>query len=989
MFSQPSVSHTLPETIYCTTAAETFNVILAYYAAYKEEKSTDTKAKKHAALLNECEQLESSLKYSGNALDQSVLLQCHVLQSNLLLQNEEYRTAYQYYGKARVIYQDHKVLAILDGDKRPNIDSLNAYSKLGAFLFKLSEKKPDLFHHDDQVECETNVLATRNAKMLDSTGDNRLIKQTAACFVIAMKQMLCGNSSAMITLYESTCYTCNWTSDHLYLFAVAYRLKLKEFFHTTDLKTELNSLNHPLKKGLIESHKDQYFNTTKRFMSTLFLCYNENNFKALSISDRLCIIGYLAEMTEFFISECTRHPTPHSVDISLNKSKEGFSLFIKGTLDMWVKYEYEWGTSPVVSFISVFAGLELQSLYKKKQVRSDDLSHLNEKQFIQQIIKNIASHEKLEVILLQAICKFTKQTDFYGYLTLCYANQIKSNHALIEKTLLWLQLTLHTHHALYSANKKWPPIDANFIEQFDFIYAHLKKDRPRSLRAYLRQSVSTQKSQNEPTLIQKNILAKLCFQAKKQDKTEQKISLSSTSDIIQKMIAETELNAMAYCSLPTKTNRTTIRIPISSTRHEEKERNKNTLSSSSSASPSTPIVIKKKNEKTKQLTEQKKHVVNHLIPVAEFDFPKAFSSPFESSIPSIKKIAELFRLAGKKLYLVGSAIESLQKNKAHEGDYDFVTDAAPDEVNKILGSYGIVQNKWNNRLFKFSALSKMTNSIDIYCSEKLANASSDSPELDDANSRDFIQKSMLASLNDKNLKIKVFDPTQRGFDAIKNDRPLDTIAPAKEIFKKDPKVMLRAIKYESTTGLSQDILNAIPECKALLHADQTANEVTIWLGHLLCKGKGEHAFSRLIELGLMQAIFPKINFNKKICPTLIALLKWMDETAAQQQLPSSSSVCKYIGIQCLTMPPFLIYVFYAYLLVQAARRTQKNYSLAVAHAEMLIEQTPCLNQAIKTYPNNNLLDVVKYKLYELYHLALRPHVNQGLSFSSSSPRPSP
>lgn len=913
---------TIPDVRYCTTAQAAMDVILAHHIENNKEKNTTVKNKKTNTILEDCEELGSTLTYSGSPRDQVVLLQCHILQSKLYLQKNEYTTAYQHYSKARALYNDPKIIDLIDGSQYTHIIAMNAYSDLhDEIYFYYNKKHKDLTNIDHRIECDTDFLMPYNSQIVD----RNKIKDKASLYIDALKEMHKGNYNRMIQLHKVTKYLFSWPPDYLYMFYISY--------------TARSHAISSLKKK--EKHYDsEMFELRYEIGKLLEICVEKANFRKLSLAYRQRMLAYLAT------------------------NDENQYFYIMESLKLGIKYENQWShsTSNLLSLISKLMEIKLD---KKKAKNKDYFESFYEQKFTQYVYNNLDEDPgNTEISLLHAIKKFPDNIHFYVYWALFLARNAKEIPGLVEETMFLVRLTVYIIQNVSAHNKGLNQVDESSLEQFDFIFSHFKQNKPQIFYQLPYRKNHQHESSNDSMSQHDQILKSLRF--KEINHNKQLIKESSSSDsLIQKMVEDLKIYS-PQASMNKTPSRETIRVPYSQVREEEKK--KPTFFYTKEPSEQLLKSVEKKDDlkKVENVIENKEKTTYRHVPVETIAFPEQFKKEPQDGIPSIQTIAKAFRLAKKKFYLVGSAIESLLKGKVHKGDYDFATEATPEEVDKILSNYGIKQNPWNEKLFNFPLLKQKSGSIDIYCSEKLANQLSSCPELDDANARDFIQKSMYASFDDKNLKIHFYDPTQRGYDAITNHRPLDTNGPAKKKFQDDPKVMLRAVKYEPSEGLSEDILKAIPECKSLLSSEKVAIDNTIWLGRALCEGKGEVKFSRLVELGLMQSIFPSIQFNDKIKQSLIDLLGWMDKELVQKTI-SLYHACDYLGISNLGTPPFLIYAVYVELISQSACNVKSNYDDAAAYAESLIKNTPCFFEIKNRYPKSNLLDVVTAKLSSHYN----------------------
>ena len=183
---------------------------------------------------------------------------------------------------------------------------------------------------------------------------------------------------------------------------------------------------------------------------------------------------------------------------------------------------------------------------------------------------------------------------------------------------------------------------------------------------------------------------------------------------------------------------------------------------------------------------------------------------------SIKKIFKLFQQFNKQIYLVGGCVRDIiMGNTPH--DFDFTTDATPDEMKKIAASanieiiptgekYGTLTFHIDKEFYEITTFRADGNYSDgrrpdeVVFSKKLK---------DDLCRRDFTFNAMCFAFDEKTNGVKLVD-LYSGREDIKN-RVVRTIGKAEDRFTEDALRMLRALRFACRFDfqLSTDIKRAI------------------------------------------------------------------------------------------------------------------------------------------------------------------------------------
>lgn len=181
---------------------------------------------------------------------------------------------------------------------------------------------------------------------------------------------------------------------------------------------------------------------------------------------------------------------------------------------------------------------------------------------------------------------------------------------------------------------------------------------------------------------------------------------------------------------------------------------------------------------------------------------------FEAVIAEIQPLTDAFRVAGKRLYIVGGTVRDLLLGRELNAlDFDFTTDAHPDEVKQILS--GRVESLWlqGERFGTIGAslagrrLEITTHRAEAYSpdSRKPEVQFSDSV-LTDLSRRDFTINAMALEVTAASPQL--VDP-HGGLDDLMARRLRTPLSP-QESFTDDPLRMLRAARFIATLSVVPD-----------------------------------------------------------------------------------------------------------------------------------------------------------------------------------------
>jgi len=188
---------------------------------------------------------------------------------------------------------------------------------------------------------------------------------------------------------------------------------------------------------------------------------------------------------------------------------------------------------------------------------------------------------------------------------------------------------------------------------------------------------------------------------------------------------------------------------------------------------------------------------------------------FTPVLEDVGPLAEAFAAAGHRLYLVGGVVRDLLLGENRPVDYDFTTDAAPDDIEAVLARFGRVEALWtqgkrfgtigaNIRVGEGDDSRVVAHEITTHRAEAY-DPDSRKPEVSfateieaDLSRRDFTINAMALSLPDARL----VDPF--GGTADLAAKVLRTPLSAAESFSDDPLRMLRAARFLTRYDLKPD-----------------------------------------------------------------------------------------------------------------------------------------------------------------------------------------
>ena len=181
---------------------------------------------------------------------------------------------------------------------------------------------------------------------------------------------------------------------------------------------------------------------------------------------------------------------------------------------------------------------------------------------------------------------------------------------------------------------------------------------------------------------------------------------------------------------------------------------------------------------------------------------------FDAVVSELAPITAAFAAAGRRLYIVGGTVRDLMLGRDIASlDFDFTTDARPDETKSIIGPlvdamwtqgerFGTIAAKRGERTLEIT-----THRAEAYepDSRKPDVQFSDSVETD-LSRRDFTINAMALELT--SAAPRIVDP-HGGLDDLLGLRLRTPLSP-QESFSDDPLRMLRAARFIATLGVAPD-----------------------------------------------------------------------------------------------------------------------------------------------------------------------------------------
>ena len=163
-------------------------------------------------------------------------------------------------------------------------------------------------------------------------------------------------------------------------------------------------------------------------------------------------------------------------------------------------------------------------------------------------------------------------------------------------------------------------------------------------------------------------------------------------------------------------------------------------------------------------------------------------------------LKSIFKENGFRLYMIGSCSRDFLLNRQIK-DYDFVTDATPNDISKFLkvdqtfAKFGTVKFKFQGELIDIVTLRKEENYLDYRHPSKIT-------FIKDINV-DYLRRDFTINAIYIDESYKILDPSKQGIKDL-NDKILRFIGDPLERIKEDPLRILRAYRFIKKYNLSCD-----------------------------------------------------------------------------------------------------------------------------------------------------------------------------------------
>jgi poly(A) polymerase len=230
--------------------------------------------------------------------------------------------------------------------------------------------------------------------------------------------------------------------------------------------------------------------------------------------------------------------------------------------------------------------------------------------------------------------------------------------------------------------------------------------------------------------------------------------------------------------------------------------------------------------------------------------------------PSVE-LAELFRAAGHKIYLVGGSVRDALLGRV-PSDLDFATDARPSEIRTVLDGwadavYGVGEQFGTIGVRKGDEIHEITTFRDeIYRDESRKPEVSYSDDIEtDLSRRDFTVNAMALRLPDPEL----VDPFE-GLADLAESRLRTPVSPEAS-FTDDPLRMLRLFRFMSTIGFVPDeatlsAVSSMAERLEIVSAERIRDEFS----KLMVGDHVADALWGLVQSGLVDHFIPELSLLK-------------------------------------------------------------------------------------------------------------------------------
>ena len=283
------------------------------------------------------------------------------------------------------------------------------------------------------------------------------------------------------------------------------------------------------------------------------------------------------------------------------------------------------------------------------------------------------------------------------------------------------------------------------------------------------------------------------------------------------------------------------------------------------------------------------------MPVARVYTPKEHnirnSQIDKDALWAIRKI----QASGAEAYIVGGAIRDMMLGR-HPKDFDIATSLSPRQVQRMF---------WNSRI-----IGRRFRIVHLFFGNKIIEVTtfrSDEENFEDGRNNMYGSIEQDAKRRDYSINSFYYDPSNGQLldfnDAMEDfrHRQIRSLIPLSYSFSEDPVRMIRALKYQATTGfaLSRDVKRAIKRNAGNIESC-SISRLTEEVSKILASGYSEAIFLNLQKYGLLSFILPILSMYLGY-PSMHEALSKLDEKV-RAGIESGNPVPKDEMIYCILKP---------------------------------------------------------------------------------------